>query len=304
MSTIEPTRTTSPLAFGVCIPNFRPGARPEGMLAATLTAERLGWHSVWTTDHVLIDSAERGANYRHIYEALTVLAWLAGQTETIRLGMSVLVVPMRNAVVLAKELATIDALSGGRLIAGVGIGWNLTEFENLGVGDRFTQRGAYLEETVALWRHLWGGNTGPWQGRFHSFDEAHFSPLPTQGADVPVWIGATADKALRRVGRIAEGYQSTRTDPPTMRERKALISDTAATAGRPMPTMSTRLSVSFAGSERGVSILSGPPDEMIEQVRAYQDAGTEHLALDFGEVDPDAVAQAIERFDREIVAAL
>jgi len=304
MSTIEPTPNTSALAFGICVPNFRPGAAPEGMLAATQTAERLGWHSAWTTDHVLIDSAERGANYRHIYEALTVLAWLAGQTETIRLGMSVLVVPMRNAVVLAKELATIDALSDGRLIAGVGIGWNLTEFENLGVGDRFTQRGAYLEETVALWRHLWGGNTGPWQGRFHSFDEAFFSPLPVQGAEVPVWIGATVDKALRRVGRIAEGYQSTRTDAPTMRKRRALIGDAATAAGRPMPAMSTRLSVSFDGSERGVSILSGPPNEMVEQVRAYRDAGTGHLALDFGEVDPDAVAQAIERFDREVVAAL
>jgi alkanesulfonate monooxygenase SsuD/methylene tetrahydromethanopterin reductase-like flavin-dependent oxidoreductase (luciferase family) len=84
----------------------------------------------------------------------------------------------------------------------------------------------------------------------------------------------------------------------------SLIGEAASAAGRPMPAMSTRLSVSFDGSERGVSILSGPPDEMIEQVRAYRDAGTEHLALDFGEVDPDAVTQAIERFDREVVAAL
>jgi probable F420-dependent oxidoreductase len=304
MNTIEPNRHEAPMAFGVCLPNFRPGAGPEGMLAASQTAERLGWHSVWTTDHVLIDSAERGRNYRHIYEALTVLAWLAGQTTTIRLGMSVLVVPMRNSVVLAKELATIDALSGGRLIAGLGIGWNRAEFENVGVGDRFSHRGAYLEETVAMWRYLWGGGSGPWEGRFHSLGEAYFSPLPPQGADLPVWIGATADKALRRVGHIAEGYQSTRTDAATMLERREIIGESAAAAGRPTPLMSSRLSVSFDGSASGVSVLSGSADEMLEQVGAYRDAGTEHLALDFGEVDADAVAQAIERFDREVIATL
>lgn len=292
------------MAFGVCLPNFRPGTGPEAMLAAAQTAERLGWHSVWATDHILVDSAERAADYRHIYEALTSLAWLAGQTETIRLGMSVLVVPMRNAVVLAKELATIDALSGGRLIAGVGIGWNRAEFDNLGVADRFSHRGAYLEETVALWRHLWAGGEGPYVGRFDSFAEGYFSPLPPQGVDLPIWIGATAEPALRRAGRIAQGYQATQADAAMMRERARIIGEAAAEAGRPMPTLSARLSVIPDGSARGPSILSGTPAEMATEVRAYRDAGTEHLALDFGETDPEAVARAIERFDREVVAAL
>jgi probable F420-dependent oxidoreductase len=304
VKTTDQVHSASTMAFGVCLPNFRPGAGPEAMLAAAQTAESLGWHSVWTTDHILIDDAERGRNYRHIYEALSVLAWLAGQTTTIRLGTSVLVVPMRNAVVLAKELATIDALSEGRLIAGVGIGWNRTEFENVGVGDRFSHRGAYLEETVALWRFLWGGGAGPWQGRFHRFAEAYFSPLPPQGANLPVWIGATAEPALWRVGRIAQGYQSTGTDAPTMQERSRIIGAAATDAGRPKPLLSARLSVSFDGSQRGPFVLAGTPARMAAHVRAYREAGTEHLALDFGEIDPGAVTQAIERFDREIVAAL
>jgi alkanesulfonate monooxygenase SsuD/methylene tetrahydromethanopterin reductase-like flavin-dependent oxidoreductase (luciferase family) len=218
--------------------------------------------------------------------------------------MSVLVVPMRSAVVLAKELATIDALSGGRLIAGLGIGWNRTEFDNLGVGERFSQRGSYLEETVALWRYLWGGGTGPYAGRFDSFGEAFFSPLPAQGADLPVWIGATAEPALRRVGRIGQGYQSTRTDPETMRERAAIIATAAAEAGRPMPALSSRLSVFYDHAGRGGAGLAGTADEIISQVRAYRDAGVEHLALDFRETDPEAVAAAIERFQREVVAGL
>ncbi len=292
------------MSFGVCLPNFRPGAEPESMLAAAETAERLGWHSAWTTDHILIDGAERGADYRHIYEALSVLAWLAGQTRSLRLGTSVLVVPMRNAVVLAKELATVDALSGGRLIAGIGIGWNRAEFDNLGVADRFSVRGAYLEETVALWRHLWSGGTGPYSGRFDSFGETYFSPLPPQGAGLPVWIGATAEPALRRVGRIAQGYQATRTDAATMRERARVIGEAAGEAGRPMPTLSARLSVVFDGRVAGPSILCGSADEMTSGVRAYREAGVEHLALDFRQTDSGAVARAIERFDREVVAAL
>ena len=292
------------LRLGICIPNFRAGTGPETMLAATQTAERLGWHSAFTTDHILTDSAERARDYRHIYEALTSVAWLAGQTTTIRLGTSVLVAPMRNALVMAKELATIDALSDGRLIAGVGIGWNRTEFESVGEGERFGHRGAWLEETIALWRHLWAGGEGPYMGRFDGFTEGFFSPLPPQGADLPIWIGATADRALLRAGRIADGYHSTRTGPETMRERVRVVGEAAALANRPMPTASTRLSVDFIGTREGPSVVTGTPDEMAARLRAYRDAGTDHVALDFCETDPDMAAKAIERFDREVVPAV
>ena len=292
---------SSRLAFGICIPNFRPGTGSETMLAATQTAERLGWHSAFTTDHILVDSAERGADYRHIYEALTSIAWLAGQTTTIRLGTSVLVAPMRNALVLAKELATIDALSDGRLIAGVGIGWNRTEFENLGAGERFSHRGIWLEETIALWRHVWGGGEGPYVGRFDSFSQGYFSPLPPQGAELPIWIGATAEKALMRAGRIADGYHSTRAEPEAMVERMRIVRAAAAAAGRPAPTASVRLSVDFTGSREGPAVLTGSAEDMATRIRAYRDGGAEHFALDFCETDPDMAAKAIEHFDREVV---
>ncbi|MEX1297253.1 MAG: TIGR03619 family F420-dependent LLM class oxidoreductase [Candidatus Limnocylindrales bacterium] len=292
------------MSLGICIPNFRAGTGPETMLAATQTAERLGWHSAFVTDHILVDGADRGRDYRHIYEALTTVAWLAGQTTTIRLGTSVLVAPMRNALVMAKELATIDALSDGRLIAGVGIGWNEVEFESVGEGERFGHRGAWLEETVRLWRHLWSGETGPYRGRFDGWDEGYFSPLPAQGAELPIWIGATAEAALRRAGRIADGYHSTRTDPETMRQRLAIVRASAEAAGRPMPLASTRLTVDEGGLRAGPSIVTGTPEQMADRLRAYRDAGTGHVALDFGEVDPDAAAKAIERFHREVVAAI
>ena len=292
------------IGFGICIPNFRRGSGPETMLAATQAAERLGWHCALATDHILVDSAARGSDYRHIHEALMSIAWLAGQTTTIRLGTSVLVVPMRSAMVLAKELATVDTLSDGRLIAGVGIGWNETEFQSVGAGDRFHQRGAFLEETIELWRYLWGGGEGPYRGRFDGFEEGFFGPLPPQGAELPIWIGATAEAALRRAGRIADGYHCTGGDPASLRERANVVGASADEAGRDRPLISARVKVDYSGMASGPAVISGSPEAMAARVREYADAGARYLVIDFGETDPDLAASAIERFDQEVVASL
>src|SRR4026209_963432 len=112
------------MRFGICLPNFTVIASPETIEAAAEVAERLGWETVWTTGHVLIDRSAAGADHHLNFEALGTLAWVGARHPTIRLGTSVIVVPQRNAVVLAKELASLDALSRGRVIAGVGLGWD------------------------------------------------------------------------------------------------------------------------------------------------------------------------------------
>src|SRR5205085_2567357 len=145
------------------------------------TASRLGWSSAWTTDHLLVPHAAAG-DYGTIYDVIVTLGWVGGRHPDLRLGTSVIVVPMRNAVVLAKELATLDSLLGGRLVAGVGVGWNEVEFGNVGTAALFHRRGAYLDETIRLWRHLWSGATTPFEGEFHQFVDFVFGPLPAEGA--------------------------------------------------------------------------------------------------------------------------
>src|SRR3954451_24611655 len=152
------------MRYGLCLPNFTSIASPEAIDAAAATAERLGGDSVWTTDHVLVDRSEDAADYRINYDVIQTLAWVGARYPTVRLGTSVIVVPQRNAVVLAKELATLDALSGGRVVAGIGLGWNEREFANLALPGRFAVRGAYVEETIALWRHVWSGSGEPFAG--------------------------------------------------------------------------------------------------------------------------------------------
>src|SRR3954452_23715866 len=174
--------------YGLCLPNFPAGASPEGIDAATEVAERVGMSTVWTTDHVLVPN-DAAADYGRIYEAILTLAWGGARHPRGRLATSVIVVPQRNAVVLAKELATLDSLSAGRVVAGVGIGWNEAEFANLAMAQRFAVRGAYLEETIGLWRHLWSGSGEPFAGRFHQLSDYVFGPLPAQRSSLPIWIG-------------------------------------------------------------------------------------------------------------------
>ncbi len=286
--------------YGICLPNFPDGASREGMEAAAETAERLGWSTAWTTDHILVPTAAAG-DYGRIYEAILSLAWVGARYAKIRLGSSVIVVPQRNAVILAKELATLDALTDGRVIAGVGIGWNQEEFRNLGVEDRFHVRGAYLDETIALWRHLWSGSTEPFRGRFHDFDDFAFGPLPDQGAALPIVIGARAEAALRRVGRLGDGYQSSATGSAKYAERVPIIRAAAAEAGRPMPWLTARAWIDFDASGGRHYSIRGTPDEMAAEIKAFAALGAEHIAVWFEATEPDELVRRMERFEREVV---
>jgi probable F420-dependent oxidoreductase len=285
--------------YGLCLPNLPDGSTPEGIEAGAEVAERLGWSTVWTTDHVLVphDAAD---DYGRIYEAVVTLAWVGARHPRIRLGTSVIVVPQRNAVVLAKELATLDSLSGGRVIAGVGVGWNEVEFANLAMADRFGVRGAYLDETIRLWRHLWSGSTEPFHGRFHTIDDFAFEPLPVQ-APLPIVVGGRAEAALRRVGTLADGYHSSATGPARYAERLPIIRAAADAAGRPMPALSARVRVRFGAAGGDVYAMRGSPAEIAAEVRAFAALGVTHLALWFEATDPAELVVRAERFDREVV---
>ena len=287
--------------YGLILPSLGNDATREGIDAAGEIAERLGFTDVWTTDHLLVD-ASAADDYGRIFEAVSTLAYLAGRTTSVRLGASVIVVPMRNAVVLAKELATIDNLSGGRLIAGIGVGWSRAEFANVGVSDRFEVRGAYTEEAVRLWRHLWAGSDWPFHGRFHTFDDYVFGPLPEQGAALPIWVGGRHEAALKRAGRIADTYHSSATSPAAFEPRVPIIRAAAEAAGRPMPGLSARVRARV-GSSTSVEgyTMQGTPEDVAAEVRAFAGVGVGHLAVSFGEATPDGLARAAEAFVREVV---
>jgi probable F420-dependent oxidoreductase len=291
--------------YGLVLPTMHAGAGAEGIEAAAEVADRVGWSDVWTTDHVLV---ERDSTYEYgrIFEAILTLGHIGSRHPRLGLGTSVIVVPQRQSVVLAKELATLDVLSRGRVIAGVGVGWNRTEFANLGMADRFSVRGAYLEETVGLWRHLWSGATTPFHGRFHDLEDFVFGPLPDQGADLPIWFGGRAEVALRRAGRIGNGYHSSSTAPAKYAERIPVIRDAATAAGRAMPLLSARVRVlpdAPAGGRDSGYALRGNPDQIRAGIAEWASIGVTHLAIYFESVEPEGIVRDVEWFVREIAPA-
>jgi probable F420-dependent oxidoreductase len=285
--------------YGLVLPSLGDDANLAGMEAAIDLAAKHGFTDVWTTDHILVghDAAE---DYGRIYEAVTTLAWAAARNETLRLGASVIVVPMRESVLLAKQLATVDALSRGRLIAGFGVGWNRHEFASVGADDRFEVRGAYLEETINLCRHLWSGKTAQFEGRFTRFDDFAFGPLPDQGASLPIWIGARDERALRRVGRLADGYHASATSPASYEPRIPVIRAAAEAAGRAMPRLSARVRVELGAGKESFYTLHGSADEVAAGIREFSGLGVDHLALAFPPRDAAGLAEAVERFVTEV----
>ena len=285
--------------YGLVLPSLGDDANLAGVEAAIDLAAKHGFTDVWTTDHILVghDAAE---DYGRLYEAVTTLAWAAARNAKVRLGASVIVVPMREPVLLAKQLATIDALSRGRLIAGFGVGWNRHEFGNVGADDRFEVRGAYLEETINLCRHLWSGSTAPFEGRFARFDDFVFGPLPDQGADLPIWIGARDERALRRVGRLADGYHSSATSPASYAPRVPIIRAAAEAAGRPIPRLSARVRVELGSGPESFFTLHGSADDVAAGIRDYAALGVDHLALTFPPRDAAGLTEVVERFVTEV----
>src|SRR5215211_6187839 len=254
--------------YGLVLPSLGDDANLAGVEAAIDLAAKHGFSDVWTTDHILV-GADAAEDYGRIYEAVATLAWAAARNETVRLGASVIVVPMRESVLLAKQLATVDALSRGRLIAGFGVGWNRREFASVGADDRFEVRGAYLEETINLCRHLWSGSTDAFEGRFSRFDDFVFGPLPDQGADLPIWIGARDERALRRVGRLGDAYHSSATSPSNYAPRIAVIRAAAEAAGRAMPRLSARVRVELGSGPESFYTLHGSAEDVAAGIREF-----------------------------------
>ena len=285
--------------YGLVLPSLGDDANLAGIEAAIDLAGKHGFTDVWTTDHILVghDAAE---DYGRLYEAVTTLAWAAARNDGLRLGASVVVVPMRESVLLAKQLATVDALSRGRLIAGMGVGWNRHEFGNVAADDRFEVRGAYLEETINLCRHLWSGSTEPFEGRFNRFDDFVFEPLPDQGANLPIWIGARDERALRRVGRVADGYHASATSPESYEKRIPIIRAAAEAAGRPMPRLSARARFELGAAAESFYTIHGSAEEVAAEIRRFAALGVDHLALAFRPREAAALGDAVERFVAEV----
>lgn len=194
--------------IGVNLLNFGPSANPKTFLGWVRIVEGLGYHSIMTSDHLVITPDVGAAYPAPFYEPISTLAWLAGVTETVEIGTTVLIVPYRNPMETARALANIDQLSGGRLILGVGIGWAEQEFAALKVPYR--ERGAITNEYLASIKQLWTEDVASFDGKYVSYSGVDTAPRPLRKPHPPIWVGGASDAALRRTIRLGDAWHPIR----------------------------------------------------------------------------------------------
>jgi probable F420-dependent oxidoreductase len=190
--------------FGVILPNFGRESSPARIRAVAEAAEELRFHSVWTTEHIVV-GPEGVDPYGRVYDPLVTLGWVAGWTERIGLGTSIVLVPLHNPFHLAKEVATVQELSGGRLTLGVGMGWHRDEFEFMGVP--FEGRGRRADEAIRLMRALWRGESS-FAGRYWSYANATAEPHPSPAPEI--WVGGSSERAIRRARELGDAWHPSR----------------------------------------------------------------------------------------------
>src|SRR5438105_6801862 len=295
------------MEFGLHLPNAGPFANGPDILRTARTAEELGFHSVWLFDH-LFTPTNLESNYPYtpdgsypmlpdlpFYDPVSVMGALATATQRVKFGVRVLIATYRHPVVLAKELATTDAIAGGRMILGVGAGWMAEEFDAVDVP--MDERFARLDEHVALMREAWQQGTVAHEGRFYSHCEAGFGPQPPQsGNTIPVIVGGHGDAALRRAARWGDGWavsaagDKLAADPEgAVRERLDTLARFSDEEGRSLDDL---LLV-------GQGFLGMPPDAL----RAQADLGVDVVDL-MAFAPIDQVNEDATKFKTEVAPAL
>ena len=271
------------MKLGLSFPQTEIGTDPSKIKDFMQSAEDLGYDFVTFVDHVLGEEAPRGASFAGNYtrdfmfhEVMVLMGYAAAVTNKIGLGTAVMILPQRQAVLVAKQAAEVDLLSGGRLRLGVGLGWNKVEYDGLGMP--FGNRAKRFSEQIDVMRELWSKRVAEYRGDFHSFDSAGINPEPIQ-RPIPVWIGAMKEVAVRRAARVGDGwFMYPRQDPGN--EAHAMIStyrQAAAEAGREPDSLGVNATV-FANQGSG-------PDEWRSIMEKWERMGVNELTFRTAESD-------------------
>jgi len=311
------------MRFGFALPGRGPLARPEIVLKLAEKADALRYSHVFVTDHVVIPvtyhstypyalSGKPAGDWSQGYlEPLALMSFLAGATSRVRLGTSVLVIPYRNPVVTAKMLATLDVMSGGRVVLGAGVGWLREEFEAL-QSPAFAERGRVTDEFLRLMRECWTREPAAWKGNHYHMAPVSVMPKPLQGS-IPIWTGGHTDAALRRTGELADGWHPIGHRPPAnlhpaeYADKVAVIHGWARKSGRDPKdiTLSLRTPLDLVSKRAGSAgagrvPFHGNAAEVLQDVKDYQAVGVTDFIFDLAPQDLRGQLGMMERFAEDV----
>ncbi len=296
------------MKIGICLPNNWGVEDVQSIFRIATRAEDLGFDSVWVSEHVFnVSYVFNRIGSRPYYDPMTILSYVAAITQRVRLGTSVLVLPYHNPIRLAKTAATLDVMSGGRLMLGVGVG--VIEQELNAMNSPFAERGAISDETIAIMKELWTKDDPIYEGRYHSFSGMKFTPKPRQKPHIPLLIGGVSDAAIRRAVRVGNGWHSTTIPPEELSRRLRYLNERAEAAGRDMSEIpvSVRLDIGTprsAGSATANSYSLGTdPGEILQNARAFEGLGVDEIVISPTTGDAEELLAALEMLARDIAPA-
>ena len=290
------------MKFGFSLSNDQGIEDVQSNFQLATRAEELGFDSVWASEHVFSTSYifERIGN-RLYYEPLVLLSYVAATTKRVSLGTSVLVLPYHNPIRLAKTAATLDVLSGGRLVMGVGVG--MIEQESNAMGSPFAERGAITDEAIAIMKELWSQEDPSYQGRFHSFSGMKFSPKPLQTPTIPLLIGGVSRAAIRRAARVGDGWHPNALPPEELSQGIRYLQEQAQVAGRDAARIPVSVSASLGSGRSGGYALDTDSEEIIQKVRTYESLGVDHVVISPDTRNAEEMLPALAMLGREVLPA-
>jgi probable F420-dependent oxidoreductase len=309
------------MKLGVFLPVSGKAAVPEVLTDAAQQAEGLGYDSVWAAER-LVNPWEMKTAYPYkenqswqsfvspdipFLEPLTCLSFLSGVTKRVKLGISVAVLPYRHPLYTARVATSIDTLSNGRLILGVGIGWMVEEFAALGVD--YHKRGAMSNEQLQIFDTLWKSERPEFHGKHYNFDPVAVSPKPVQQPRFPIWTGGESEAAVKRAATYADAWFSyhVKISATELAEKYANVKKISAQVGRKTPPQlccCRPVEITKEPVPQDEQDLKGTPEQLIAALKKFKDIGVEHMALQFMVGRWPERRQKIEWFSKEVMPAL
>ena len=310
--------------FGLHLPGSSPEVKSEDLIRFVQAAEALGFYCITVADHVIVpknisipypytvDGKYPGTGY-HV-ETLVTMSFLAGATKRIRFITSVMIAPYRNPLITAKMLASLDVLSQGRVIVGLGVGWMKEEFENL-KAPPFNERGRVTDEYIKAFRELWTKENPSFNGRYCNFSDIIFLPKPVQKPAIPIWIGGHSKQALRRAGELGDGWHPIGGVPTIPLEPEDVARDLEMLAGyaqkarRDPKKIRVALKGSLFDREKQTAPgkrrrFLGNAEEIANDIRDYRRVGVDTMIFD---VRRPTVTETLERMEwmaKEVIAKI
>ena len=269
--------------FGVGLPHFRRLASTEAIVTVAQQAEALGFDSVWVSDHIVVPRSAIPRFGEVFFEPFTTLAYVAGKTKRVRLGTSVIILPYRHPLFMGKALATLDVLSGGRLIVGAAVGWLAEEFEALGIP--FTERGARSDEALRVMRTLWTEAEPKFEGRFFRFSGIKAEPKPLQKPHPPIWIGGNSPAAFRRAAEFAGAWHPSHRPVEEIAAGARQFKALAKARGRDPKSLEIVARAPLRVITNGDApeprpLLVGTPEQIVDDIGKYKEAGVTGFMFD------------------------